>query len=243
MKKSISAEWLKLRHSRIGLILIVMPILSLLIGSANYYFNQGALQHGWYSLWVQISLFYGEFFLPLLIAICCAYVCRLEHLNRNWNVVMTAPVSVASLFLAKLAVVSVLIFIVQVFFIILYFVAGQLLGLSSTFPIEAFGWSLRGWIASISIAAMQLGLSIRIRSFAAPIGISLSAVFLGLGMYVTNMGMFFPYSLLTIGIGALSQESLTGVENSLFLIMNLIFISAFSSFAIYRLQKNDVIQT
>lgn len=61
MKRSISAEWLKLRHSRISLVIAVLPIISLLIGCANYYLNQGALQNGWYSLWIQVSLFYGVF--------------------------------------------------------------------------------------------------------------------------------------------------------------------------------------
>lgn len=61
MKRSISAEWLKLRHSRIGLVIAVLPIISMLIGSANFYLNQGALQNGWYSLWTQVSLFYGVF--------------------------------------------------------------------------------------------------------------------------------------------------------------------------------------
>ncbi|MBM7855327.1 hypothetical protein JOC37_001720 [Desulfohalotomaculum tongense] len=77
-KKSISAEWLKLRHSRIWLVLITLPIISVLLGSINYHFNQGVLQNEWYSLWTQVSLFYGEFFLPILIAICCAYICRIE---------------------------------------------------------------------------------------------------------------------------------------------------------------------
>lgn len=31
MKRSISAEWLKLRHSRIGLVIAVLPIISMLI--------------------------------------------------------------------------------------------------------------------------------------------------------------------------------------------------------------------
>lgn len=129
MLRSICAECLKLRHSRIGLVLIVLPIISLLIGCANFYLNQGVLHNGWYSLWTQVSLFYGEFFLPILIAICCAYVCRLEHQNRNWNTIMASPVPVASLFFAKMIVVSMLILIVQALFLCLYWFAGTLFSL------------------------------------------------------------------------------------------------------------------
>ncbi|KNF09049.1 hypothetical protein CLPU_4c00950 [Gottschalkia purinilytica] len=240
LKRSISAEWLKLHHSRIWLILIMLPILSILIGCANYYFNQGVLQNEWYSLWTQVTLFYGEFFLPILIAICCAYICRLEHMNQNWNTIMTAPISTGSIFIAKLIVVSILIFIVQVFFLLMYFFAGKFFGLSSQFPIKILGWILRGWLASVTISTIQLGLSIRIRSFATPIGLSLCAVFMGLGMYVAKLGMFFPYSLLTIGMGVLSQKGLAGDENILFLVINILFTILFSSFAIHKLKKSDV---
>ena len=81
----------------------------------------------------------------------------------------------------------------------------------------------------------------RIRSFATPIGISLCFTFIGLGMYVAKFGIFFTHSLLTIGMSALSQESLTGTENILFLIMNILFSIIFSFIAIYKLKKTDVI--
>ncbi|QIB26864.1 ABC transporter permease [Caloranaerobacter azorensis] len=239
-KKSISAEWLKLRNSRIWLVLITLPVISILLGSINYYFNQGVLQNEWYSLWTQVSLFYGEFFLPILIAICCAYICRLEHMNKNWNIVMTSPVPIRSVFTTKLIIIAILIFIVQIFFLILYFIVGKLLGLSSQIPSETIRWILRGWFASLSISTLQLRLSIQIKSFAAPIGISLCCVFIGLGMYIMEFGMFFPYSLLSIGMGVLSQEGLTIVENIQFFVMNILFTILFSSFAIHRLKTADV---
>ncbi|WP_405080762.1 ABC transporter permease [Paenibacillus chitinolyticus] len=241
MKRSISAELLKLRHSRIGFVLAVLPIISLLIGCANYYANQGVLQNGWYSLWTQVSLFYGEFFLPILIAICCSYVCRLEHQNRNWNMVLSSPVSVASVYFAKLIVVSILILLAQALFMGLYWLAGTLFSLPGPFPLETVGWTLRGWYACISIGALQLGLSLRIRSFATPIGISLCAVFIGLGMYIVKVGIFFPFSLLTIGMSVLSQDKLTIVQNILFWVMNMAFILIFASMSIRRLKNKDIV--
>lgn len=147
LKRSIAAEGLKLRHSRIWLILFVLPSLSILIGCANYYLNQGVLHQEWYSLWTQVSLFYGEFFLPILIAICCSYLCRLEHQNHNWNSLMAAPISPAHVFLAKLAVLGILLFFVQIFFLLLYYGAGKLLQLSSPFPLETLaGYLKAGWL-------------------------------------------------------------------------------------------------
>jgi len=243
MKRSISAEWLKLRHSRISLVIAVLPIISLLIGCTNYYLNQGALQNGWYSLWTQVSLFYGVFFLPILIAICCSYICRLEHLNRNWNMVMTSPVSVTSVFLAKWIVVSILILFAQALFLGLYGLAGTLLSLPGPFPVETIGWTIRGWYACMSISALQLGLSLRIRSFATPIGISLCAVFIGLGMYIAKLGILFPFSLLNIGMRVMSQDKLTDMQIFLFWMINLAFIIIFASMSIRRLKNKDIVST
>ncbi|GGG02935.1 multidrug ABC transporter permease [Paenibacillus albidus] len=240
MLRSVSAEWLKLRHTRISLVLASLPVISLIIGCFNFYANRTALQGGWYSLWTQVSLFYGEFFLPILIAICCAFVCRLEHANRNWNMMLASPVSVNSLFMAKLATVGLMILAAQMLFMVMYWGAGQLFSLPEPFPMETVIWCIRGWIASLSIAALQLGLSIRIRSFATPIGISLCAVFLGLGLYVLKLGMLFPYSLLTIGMSVLSQRSLTSMENLGFLFMNGAFIALLAAWSIHRLKNKDM---
>ncbi|EOQ04700.1 hypothetical protein KOY_04875 [Bacillus cereus VDM021] len=243
MKRSISAEWLKLRHSRIAIVLAVLPIISLLIGCVNYFFNQGVLQNGWYSLWTQVSLFYGEFFLPILIAICCSYICRLEHMNRNWNMIMTSPISVVNVFLSKLFVLGILILFAQTLFMGLYWVAGILFSLPGNMPIETIGWAIQGWYAALSISALQLGLSLRIRSFAIPIGISLCGVFVGLGMYIINFGMFFPFSLLTIGMSALSQEGLSDVQSVLFWVMNTAFIVIFASISILQLKNKDIVSS
>lgn len=241
LRRCISAEWMKLRHSYIWMILMILPIISVLIGSANFYMNQAVLTKEWYSLWSQVGLFYGEFFFPLLIAICCGYMWRLEHHNKNWNMIMTAPVSTNSIFLSKLIVVGVLMIFVQIFFFILYFIGGKLAGITSDLPGELLGWLLRGWIAALTISALQLALSMRIRSFAAPVGIGLCAVFIGLGMYVIHLGLFFPHSLLTTGMGVLSQTSLSSGENLLFIIMNLLYIVVISACAIHRMRKSDVV--
>ncbi len=242
LRRCITAEWIKLRHSRMWMILIILPFISVLIGCFNFYMNQGVLNKEWYSLWSQVSLFYGEFFFPILIAIFCAYMWRLEHFNKNWNMIMTAPISATSIFFSKFIVVGVLLILVQGLFFLFYFLGGKLLGLNSELPVELLGWILRGWISALTISTLQLALSMRIRSFAVPIGIGFCASILGLGMYVIGLGMLFPHSLLTIGMGVLSQSSILSQGNHLlFYIMSVLYIVAISLLAIYRMRKSDVV--
>ncbi|RNB77482.1 ABC transporter permease [Brevibacillus panacihumi] len=241
LQQCISAEWIKLRRSYLWIVMMSLPLVSVCIGCANFAMNQGVLKNEWYSLWSQVSLFYGEFFFPILIAICSAYLCRLEHANRNWNMIMTAPVSVGSLFIAKVAVISVLLLLVQGFFFILYVAGGMLIGLQADLPPELPGWLFRGWIAAVAIGVLQLALSVRIRSFAAPVGIGLCMTFLGLGMYVMNLGLIFPHSLLTAGMGVLSQEGLGLGSSFLFYVMNLLYIVVISAGVMYRMRSTDVV--
>ena len=165
LRRCITAEWIKLRHSRMWMILIILPFISVLIGCFNFYMNQGVLNKEWYSLWSQVSLFYGEFFFPILIAIFCAYMWRLEHFNKNWNMIMTAPISATSIFFSKFIVVGVLLILVQGLFFLFYFLGGKLLGLNSELPVELLGWILRGWISALTISTLQLALSMRIPKF------------------------------------------------------------------------------
>ena len=241
LKRCVSAEGLKLKHSHIWILMMILPVISVLIGCGNFYMNQGVLRKEWYSLWSQVGLFYGEFFFPVLIAILCAMISRLEHFNKNWNLVMTAPVPVSSIYLAKLIVAGILLLFVQLFFFVLYFIGGIISGLALPLPAEVPGWLIRGWIAGVTISSLQLALSLKIRSFAVPVGIGLCSVFFGLGLYVLKVGMFFPHSLLTIGMGVLSQESMgSSGRQLLFISVNLLYLIIISLGAIHRMKKEDV---
>lgn len=240
LARCILAEGLKLRHSRIWGILLVLPLISVLIGCANFYMNQGVLQKEWYSLWSQTGLFYGQFFFPILMAICCAYLCRLEHFQKNWNLMLTAPVPVSSIFWAKLSVAGVLLALVQALFFALYWAGGSLVGLSGALPSELPGWLFRGWFAGLAVCSLQLMLSMRIRSFAVPIGLGLCASLLGLGLQVFKLGMLFPHSLLASGMGVLSQTGFSAGQLVPFYIMSGLYTLFFGAIAIRRLRRSDV---
>ncbi len=53
------------------------------MGAGNYLGNVEILKSQWYSQWIRHSLFYANFFYGPLIALYCAYVWRVEHLNYN----------------------------------------------------------------------------------------------------------------------------------------------------------------
>ena len=138
------------------------------MGTFNYLQNLDLLKSGWYSLWTQITLFYASFFYAPLIGIYCSYLWRLEHMHNNWNHFMTMPVSVADSFLGKLFVILKVTLLTQIWISVLFFISGKLADFpASSRHRSSCGW-LRGTLAAIAIASLQLLLSMVIRNFAFP---------------------------------------------------------------------------
>ena len=165
--RSIRAEFLKLRRSYVWLAMLILPVLSAGLATANYLNNLGMLTDQWYSLWTQHALFYCALFAPALTGVYCAYVCRLEHLNCNWNAVMTQPIPVHTMLAAKLTVVSVLTALTQILIGVLFILSGKLAGLTNPIPFELLYWVVRGWWALTVQASLLLCIALIIRSFAA----------------------------------------------------------------------------
>lgn len=238
--RCIHAENQKLRHSVIFPVCILIPVIPAIMGTFNYLQNSVILTEGWYSLWTQLTLFYASFFYAPLIGLYCSYLWRLEHRNNNWNVLMTAPVSIPSLYFGKLAVIFRVTLLTQLWMGILYFICGKLIGFPGIFPSEILLWLLRGTLAAAAIGSLQLLLSMVIRSFSVPIGIALVGSVLGLLISNKGLGLYWPYSLMLMGMNS-NKSSDTLAGNSLpFLLATLIFFLIFYVIAIWLLKNRDV---
>lgn len=134
--RCIYTERQKLRHSIIFPACIFIPIIPAIMGTFNYQQNTEILTSTWYSLWTQHTLFYASFFYAPLIALYCSYLWRLEHINNNWNVLMTSPVSIPCLYLGKLFVIFGITLITQLWVGFLYMISGKLIGLAGFPPAQ-----------------------------------------------------------------------------------------------------------
>lgn len=239
--RTLRAEKIKLRHSPVWLAFLLLPVLPAIMGTFNYLQNIGILQNEWYSLWTQHTLFTCYFFLPALIGVYCAYLCRLEHLNHNWNAVLTAPVPVSCIYLAKLVSVSVMVVLTEAWIGVLFLVSGKLCGLNAAIPPEFPEWLLFGAAGGVVIGALQLCLSLVIRSFAIPVGIALIGGVAGLAALAKGYGVWFPYSLLSLGMRANQPGGPMLCSTEQFALNSLFYLAGCSLFAVVRLKKPDVV--
>lgn len=238
--RCIRAENKKLKHSIIFFACILIPVIPAIMGGFNYVQNTGILTQKWYSLWTQVTLFYANFFYAPLIALYCSYLWRMDHLHNNWNVLMTAPVSVSSVYFGKLAIILKITLFTQIWIGILYLITGKLVGFSGFPPFEILIWLLRGTLAAIAIGALQLLLSMIIRSFSIPIGIALLGSIVGFLFINKGLGYFCPYALMLMGMNSnKTEDSLQGGVLP-FLLSTVVFFLLFSGCSIYILKKRDV---
>lgn len=239
--RTLRAERMKLHHSPVWLAFLILPILPAVMGTFNYLQNIGILQDQWYSLWTQHTLFTCYFFLPATIGVYCSYLFRLEHSNNNWNTVMTAPVPVPYVYLSKLISASVMVLLTQIWIGVLFVISGELSGLIAPVPPELPVWLLGGAVGGIVICALQLCVSLVIRSFAVPVGIALIGGISGLAAMANGYGVWFPYSLLCLGMRANKPGGAMQCSIEQFILNSLFYLAVCITFATIWLKKRDVV--
>ena len=241
LKRCILAENRKLHASPIWAMFFVLPILSATYGTFNYLQNLEILTDGWYSLWTQHTLFYATLFFPAMVSAYAAWLWRLEHLGHNWNLIMSVPVRPIDLWIAKFAVVAKLTVLTHGFVFLLFTLCGKMFaGLPGWPPMALALYLLRGALGTMPIIAAQLLLSMVIRSFAVPIFLGLIGGIAGILISAKGASLFWPYSLMQIGMNANKQEDLLAGKIGLFFLSCSLWFLVLLAASQLVLQKKDV---
>ena len=109
--------------------------------------------------------------------------------------------------------------------------------MTSPFPSSMFSWLFFGFCASSAIASVQLTLSLIIRSFAVPIGISLLGGIIGIAVRAKGLGLYSPYSLFPIGMCSNNPEGNLECSIISFMISCILFVLIFSGISILKMKK------
>lgn len=236
--RALHAECIKGKHAPVWLAFIVLPLIPAGLGTANYLGNLSLLKSSWYSLWTQHTLFASFFFLPALLAVYCAWQWRLEHSDHNFNSFLTAPVSVWALYLGKLIPAIAVSVLAQAIIGVLFVISGKLAGINDPLPPELLGWLLCGALGSVAVCTVQLFLSLLIRSFAIPVALGLLGGIAGLMVTAQGWGMYFPYSLLAVGMRANNPN--LEIDVGQLALSSGLFTLIFAVLTVYLLASRDV---
>ncbi|RNL78078.1 ABC transporter permease [Halostreptopolyspora alba] len=197
---SVRAEFLKLKRSLSWAVVVLLPLMAVTTGVVNTVVSDQQLGNGWHTLWLRVVVFYGLFPLALGVAALASLVWRVEHRGGNWNALMGRPVSSAQVVIAKLAVLAALAAAMQTVLLAGLVVAGKLVfALPGIPPARYLLVSVVIVLACLPVAALQSGLSMLMRSFAAPVAVALLGAVGGVLLVVTRVegvAMVVPYGLL-----------------------------------------------
>ncbi len=214
---SIRCEAMKCRGTLLWPALFLIPLIPVILGTGNYLGNLDMLRSGWYSLWTQISLFYSNFFFAPLIGVYCAFFWRYENFHSCRNALFTSPVSYGTIYMGKYLMVCAVTLFSQLWLTLLYLAVGILAGLPGLPPCDIVLWILRGTAGGFVVAAIQFILASVFRSFAFPVVLGVLGGFTGLLAANRTWGIFWPYSLMLLGMNANRTEDMLGGSLPLFL--------------------------
>lgn len=196
-------DLLKFHRSHIWTVVLVIPLITVIIGAANYTANPDQLERGWESYFSQILLFYGLLFMTVGIAIISAAAWRFEHRGNNWHTLMTSTRSAGSLVASKISSIAAITASMQITLLILALFGGWLLAVPGQFPWFYVAATLLAIIPGAAVASWQSLLSMVIRNFATPIAFSLIACVISVGVLgagAASVKYFLPPALITSSI-------------------------------------------
>lgn len=240
MLKLLKAERMKLKRSPVWLAFFIMPIIPALLGTLNYMGNLELLKSEWYSLWTQHTLFTDYFFLPIMIGVYCAYIMRLEHNNHNWNKILTMPQSRSMIFTSKLLTASFMVLLSEIWIGVLFVISGTLVGMTAPPYKDIILWCAYGTLGGMVMAALQLFLSIFIKSFALPIGIAFAGGLSGLVFLAKDLGHIWPYSLMAYGMNSNAPQQIAENGYISFITVCIIYITAITLIGSITINKRNV---
>ncbi len=240
LENCILCEKMKLRRSPMWIAFVLFPIVPAALGTGNYLNNIELLKSEWFSLWTQETLFYSNFFFAPLIAVYCGYLWRIENRNRNRHLLMTMPVPARDIFLGKLASITKITLFTQIWVFVLFVLTGRMVSLSGMPPAIILLYAVRGTLGGLAVAALQLMLSMIIRSFATPIAIAVFGAVTGLLASNSRYAVCYPYSLMMVGMNANRSEDILQGNPLPFFVSCLVWLTLFCAVSVYYLKHTDV---
>ena len=154
---------------------------------------------------------------------------------------MTTPVSRSTIVMAMPVVLTKSILTAQVLLMVFIIIVGKVVfRFEQPIPINMLWWLFMGWFSALSVGAVQLYLSMRIRSFAVPVGLAVCLSIGGLAFHIAGLSEMFPYSQIILGLS--SQDEVLSIDSITTLVpMVLVYTVLFVILATNHLKKADVV--
>lgn len=203
--RALHAELLKLKRTLAFRVIFVLP---LLVAILQFFIVLRTKKFPadfdlWHTIGTSSFQIWAVFMMPLLIALETALLNGIEHSDRQWKHMFALPVQRHAVYVSKVIVAQVLIFISTCVLSLLTVVAGIIAThlrpeLANTGPIP-FGWFAKYttlvWAASWLIIAIHTWVATRWSGFPIPLGAGIGGTFFALFAASASVGKYYPWLL------------------------------------------------
>jgi lantibiotic transport system permease protein len=207
--RSLRGEWLKRRRSLVSWLIFgsAFFVPAIILAARLHrpdqlsavYEADGFWEKLWTAAWESMTIL----ILPMVIPLVVSLITQIEYRNNTWKQVHASPQALATIFLAKLTVILIVVAELFLLFNVAIYLTGVLPALLfrevplpvSPIPFRLFlDRDLRYLVDCLPIVAVQYMLALRFRSFVAPLGIGMALWVLSVGTLSTPYNYFVPYS-------------------------------------------------
>lgn len=222
----LNIEWIKTRRSKLWLLVAMGPIIGVCFALANFHANYNTFMNdpgdnGWIEAWTQVQIFYSPLIYPIIAGVYAALICRHEHIGGGWKQLLALPVKRTNVFLAKLALVCILLALTQGLLLVAYIAGGLITNIQDPLPIfTLIGYAFKGWIAVLPLAAIQMSFSMIWQSFSAPLAINMGLSLPALLIANSSFGQFYPWAQPMLAMSPADESPI----QSLFVFYTLIIV-------------------
>ena len=203
--RALHAEVLKLKRTLAFRVVFVLPLLVALLQFFIVWRTKKfpADFNLWHTLGTSSLQIWAVFMMPLLITLETALLNGIEHSDRQWKHIFALPIPRHSVYVSKVVVAQILIFISTAILSILTVVVGIVAThlrpeLANTGPIP-FGWFAKYttlvWAAGWLIIAIHIWISTRWSGFPIPLGAGIGGTFFALFAASASVGKYYPWLL------------------------------------------------
>lgn len=219
LSATLRAELLKVKFSVAFWIAIIAPIIQGFLHFCVFFFNGKYIIKPNIDVWElfisSVWGFWAVLFLPLVIAIQTSLINGLEHQTEGWRNLFCLPIPRWYVYVSKMLMSLVLVFISNAILVVVTILVGYLLGLfgitgflQTSVPIFIFAYPFYILVGSFFIIALHWALSTIVRNFFVCSGIAVVLTLLNIIISTEKeASIYFPWSFPIISVQILSDSS------------------------------------
>ena len=175
-----------------------------------------------------------------MLGVYSAYIMRLEYMGNGWNKMFTMPASRSMVFFSKLIMATVMLVLSEIWICALFVISGHIVGLADPPWGTIALWCAFGTLGGMVMVSIQILLSMFVKSFALPVGISFAGGLSGLVFLAKKLGHIWPYSLMAYGMNSNAPQELTQKGYAQFVTICIVYIAIFTIIGSIVASRRDI---